>query len=299
MINHKNISEYAEVLIYFSLNLKATIEFLIFSIKLKSLTNLLNKMTTMAANSEAHATKNEKTLRRRVKTFIAMTVFTSIAVSVAMAMVSSNDNLNNMQRYFFDASKSPIKEILLTESFIIGTLGTIINVISQICYYNVCVHILTLYEQFDEQMMELNDPKVNRQAIIAKSVDYHIQIMETISMISKFFREMLVFDSVIFVSLLGMILFEGSATSGSLRMLVFLPTPFYNIFIFCHGSFLVTQKGIDSSNKLYMNLNWIDMSTKIKKSLCIMMRQLQKAVEIKILGLQKIDLELFIVVSKI
>lgn len=139
--------------------------------------------------------------------------------------------------------------------------------------------------------------KIKKQ-IIKKAVEFHIKIIKVIKSVAFEFRVMLFFDFVCYITVIGLILFNATATIESLTILIFLPSTFFGTWIFCHGSFLVTNQSQKMARNIYMNVNWYEMDRSLKRSVLHMIMQFQKAIEIKLVGIQKVDMELFIVVSK-
>lgn len=289
---------YVEVVLYFCFNFKATIEFIIICFKLKQLSKLFQQMTELLTENRLEETeKNKKILKVIVMRYFLVMVFNSV-ISIIITMTTTDQQYLSMHRYFFDDSYTPVSQIALILSFLAGACVNIVNLTTQVCYYSICIHVVTLFNQMHEQLLELNDKEKDPKAIIKKTVEFHIKIMEVIKSVAFEFREMLFFDFVCYITVIGLILFNATATLESLRILIFLPSTFFGTWIFCHGSFLITNQSQKMARNIYANLNWYEMDQSIKRSVLHMMMQFQKAIEIKLVGIQKVDMELFIVVSE-
>jgi 7tm Odorant receptor len=168
----------------------------------------------------------------------------------------------------------------------------------QTCYLNFCLSVATLYKHLHKQILNITAMKREEASDnIKKSVEMHIQIMEIIDLVHKQFYEMLAWDFITYIGIMGLIFFNASVTIAFLRMVLYLPMTMFGMLIFCYGSWLITSQGEKLAVQLYTDVEWYTMDLKHQKSILIMMAQFQKPIHIKLLGLKVINMELLTVVS--
>jgi 7tm Odorant receptor len=274
-MHREKISKYAEIVIFFSYNFKAWIQYLTVNINLRQMGKLLCEASSLLeAKYTSLAEHNQRYLRRII--FVYLLINVSNVVGTALILVLTDDEFVTHHRYFFDDSQTPIRQILLTVSLASGIVSTAVNLMMQSCYYSLCIHTVTLYQQLHRQILELVYRKESeRQAIIKKSIDMHAQIVSLIKNIKKQFFFILIWDFVVYITVMGMILYNMHSTVAFLRMILYLPAALYGSWVFCHGSSLITFEGRQMAVRLYTNVKWYEYDLKDQKSILIMMAQFQ------------------------
>lgn len=288
---------YAEIVIFATYNFKNFIAFVTMYLKLKTLGDLFKIMSELITKEiKAQSLENQNVLKNIIKFYAIIALFNVVPMGLIVAI--SKDDFVSYQRYFFDDSATPLKQILLAVTFVAGSLSCLVNLIIQICYYSFCIHIVTLYQQLHRLILQLNYKKKEEiDAIIKESVDLHVKIIEMLHQMKSQFSLLLLWDFVSYIVVLGMILFNVSSTVAFLRMIIFLPAAAFASWIFCHGSYLVKNEGERMAIRLYTDTKWYEMDIRHQKSILIMMAQFQKLNEIKLVGIQTVDLELLTIVS--
>jgi len=78
----------------------------------------------------------------------------------------------------------------------------------------------------------------------------------------------------------------------------FLPTLLCILIVICRGSFLIAHESEVISRRMYDELRWYDFGSKdIGRSMQIILQQLQNPREVRLLRLQRVNLEYFLDVS--
>lgn len=287
---------YTDVLMFFWFVVKALFDFIVIWFRMDRFKLLFAEAAELTKESSKETVlKNKKALRRTILAYVMIMTVNLTATVLMMALTPKE--FERLHRYLFDESYSPVFEIVGIISFLGGQLCTFVNLITQVFYYSFCLFFITLYEQLEQQILDINDKKKDSSESIKTAVQEHIRIMNMIKSVSHEFREMLVWDFVVYTIILGLILFNSTTSIESMFKLFYLPSIFFGAYIFCYGSYIVSSKGRAMSRMMYMELNWVDMEKKHQKSLLIMMAQFQKRIKIKLMGIKTVDLELFIFVS--
>lgn len=297
MQNHISFMKYAEIVIFFSYNFKAWIQYSTVRYNLTEMGKLFDDASALLDTKYwSLAEDNQKFLRRIY--FVYFLINLSNVAFTALILVLTEDEFVSHHRYFFDDSHTPIRQILLTISLSGGIISTTVNLTMQICYYSFCIHTVTLYQQLHRQILQLNyRKKSERHSIIVKSIKMHAEIVDIISKVRQQFFFLLIWDFVVYITVMGMILFNVHSTVAFLRMIIYLPAALFGSWIFCHGTSLITSEGRQMAVRLYTNIKWYEFDLKHQKSILMMMAQFQKPIEVKLLGVQAINMELLTIVS--
>jgi 7tm Odorant receptor len=247
-------------------------------------------------NCLVDAQNNQKLLKKLILTYYLLQVFNILSITYTLSL--THQDFTSYHRFFFDQSYLPVKIITSVTSLVAASLAGIATLTVQTCYFSFCLSVATLYRNLRRQIMKLTFLK-NEEAgdIIKKSVEMHVRIIETIDLIYKQFYEMLAWDFITYIGVMGLIFFNASSTIAFWRMTLYLPTTLFGMMIFCYGSWLITSAGEKLAVQLYADVEWYTMELKHQKSILIMMVQFQKPIHIKLLGLKQINMELLTVVS--
>jgi len=246
-------------------------------------------------NTKQEAFKVQQTLRRFA---VGCLFFLGSTLALGLVIAARAGTLGSAYRFFFDTSHLFVK--IVTSS--LGILSDSINSFGTVCiiihYYSFCVYVKLLYRQLANELLKLNDRSQNRDEIIKRCVELHVSIEKCVHEIQQQFADMMLCDSICLTAFIGAITYTLVNYSLPLNMLMYLPFVFLLMFIICYGGFLIANESERTAETIYMELDWYDYDSKsLCRSLQIIMQRLQNPCELRLLRMQRVNLEHFVDVS--
>jgi 7tm Odorant receptor len=251
----------------------------------------------MAENCPQENIVIRRSIKRIIMTYMKINMFNIFSISASLAWTKAD--FLYFHRYFFDSSYFPVRELCFTTSLVGGLCAATVTATIRSSYYGFCVSILTLYLQLYREILKLKYKRNETEAIIRRNVELHIKIVKTIKMLSNHFHELLLWDFVTYIVMIGFILFNSSSIIAFFRMALFMPPIIFGCLISCFGGTYITHEGQQMAVRIYRDIQWHEMDLKHQKSVLIMMTQFQKPHCIKLLGIFVINMEFFTLVSPI
>jgi len=290
------VDQYAKLLCALSTELVGSVQFVFVLWKLGKISHLLDDIhELMEMDSKASFMRKQKTIINCLM-IAAGSHFTLVCLRhLHMLFIG---RLGEVYRFFFDTSFLPVKIV----SVFVGLLSDLTNIL--LCfgivtfYYSVCVQVACLYQQLGWEIRKLNDETEDHRKTIKNSVDLHVNIMQVTQNIQNCFSGVLLCNILCLATFMGVLVYNISRGSLPMMNVVFLPTLLCLLFVICRGSFFIAHESEVIARRMYDELRWYDFGSKdIGRSMQIILQQLQNPREIRLLRLQRVNLEYFLDVS--
>lgn len=243
--NKSGISAYAVDIIYFSYNLKINVEFLIFVMNFEAVSQVINGICeSLQGESEIAAKKVEKRFLMYVK-FCVVTLILRYAASMIEELMSSSEaQLMNYNRFFFDTSYPPLYFTLGALGFLSQMWNDFVSMLLLNGYFNICIQIHSIYQRLFAIITKIDDvvTPADTQRILRKVVASQTGISEKVSKLFSCYKWILTVDFMFLIFTMSLVLLIFSSDGNIFKALIFVPPLMFALFLFCVPSEIVASQ---------------------------------------------------------
>jgi len=290
------VIKYAESLIVCTSDLSGFGKFVFLLLKLRKISSLLDEIHELMDDSSKVAFKRQQEIIVR-NTLILSGIVIFIAFVRMICMICTGQ-FDEIHRFFFDTSFLSVRIVCsllaLASDITNGFFGFIILVF----FYSVCVQVAVLYQQLGWEIRKLNDETEDRRKIVKDCVDLHVRIIDVCRSVQDCFANILLCESLSLTTVIGLLLYN--ITSGLLPIvnLFMIPSMLCVLFLICRGGSLIAHESEAIAVRMYDELKWYENPSKdLGRSVQIIMQQLQNPQHLRLMRLQRVNLEFFVDVS--
>lgn len=175
-------------------------------------------------------------------TLLYLSLFCLMLVASLMSLQS--DSMNFMEiHYPFDVTLSPMRELTFVVSTIAQCYIEIFNLCFQCCYFNLCLHVNSTYSNLSTEIILLNSSTDTKdlKRKLKNALEYYTKIKALSFDIFNSFKFIIVLSIFCDIITLGIALTMYDDFESLVKYLSFTPFIFYDIWIYCYGTTLMTS----------------------------------------------------------
>lgn len=251
ILTGSDVTSYALDIMYFAYNLTINIQFFVFIKNFEQITEVMRFIKTFLDDgSKAYADKREKFFLKFCKTSMTLTFLSYFFGILDLITSPANIQLLSYNRYFAGVY-TPVHIVLYALSFASLVGNDLAHMCMLICYFNLCVHVVSLYHKLRNDILRIEDVRsVDEKKFIIKSfVESHIKVMRHISTLVNSFKLILSLDFFLLTFSMTLIFLLFANDGIVVEPLTFVPPLLLCCFQFCYPSQLVENQVSERDKK--------------------------------------------------
>jgi len=290
------VIEYAESLFVLTSDLSGFCNFVFLFLKLGKISRLLDEIHELMDDSSKAAFKRRQEIIVRY-TLICYGIMVFISLVKLFCMICTGQ-FDEIHRFFFDTSFLLVKIVCSSVAVASDITSGLVAFIILVFFYSVCVQVAVLYQQLGWEIRKLNDETEDHRKIVKDCVDLHVRIIDVCRSVQDCFANILLYESFSLTTLIGVLLYNITRGSLPIVNLFMIPTLLCVLFLVCRGSSLIAHESEAIAVRMYDELKWYENPSKdLGRSVQIIMQQLQNPQHLRLMRLQRVNLEFFVDVS--
>lgn len=236
---------YAVDILYFSFNFTVSLQFFVVNRNLQKISELIHQISdTLKGDVEVFAKDHERRFMKFARVALFMLFFTDSYAFIEELTSTSGFQLMSYSRYFFDTSYPPVHLTLNIITMLSQVSGDICHALMLLCYFDICIHIESLYERLriKFELIELAKSEKMEKSLIANFVEAHIETIEVATKIIKNFKLILAMDFFLLTFAMSIILLLFTSSEQTAESMVYALVLLFVLLLFCLPSELVENQ---------------------------------------------------------
>jgi hypothetical protein len=228
---------------FFCYNLNVSVLFILFHRNFKSIVTKIDELAAMMSKSALEkAQKKAKFFNNFTFAYVIFFGLNYIAMVIMIVLDETGEmyNILGIHYFFFDATKSPMREIQFFVGMPAGIFIEALILGFQLCYVNLCIHVDALYSDLFDEIETIAADGLREK--IVKILDSFANIKKQIAEIREFFKFIIFMRVFSDIMILGSSLTYYKNMAELISFFLYCPMVFYDIWIYCYGSRLMVGK---------------------------------------------------------